>query len=126
MCAAAQWVGATVGGADLQSSRAMAWLASWLVPGTVRVTRSGLVVNRRSLLQAAGGVLQSQARVALGKDLVCRAGHVVQDQATSSMHSKACGQRGVPIRYVAATSLKCALEAARCPAEGRVTGGRPV
>lgn len=129
-------------GADLQSSRATAWLAGWLVAGrsrvtgsslrctrardTVRVTRSGLVANRRSLAQAAGGVLQYQARVALGGGLVCRTGGVVYGQTTSSMDSEACEQRGVLRRCVAAQPSKCASEAARRSPEGRVTGGRPV
>ena len=126
----------------MQSSRATAWLAGWLVAGrsrvtgsslrctrardTVRVTRSGLVANRRSLAQAAGGVLQYQARVALGGGLVCRTGGVVYGQTTSSMDSEACEQRGVLRRCVAAQPSKCASEAARRSPEGRVTGGRPV
>ena len=83
-------------GADLQSLRAMVWLAGWLVgcltAGTVRVTRSGLVVIRRPLVRAAGVVLHSQARVTLRGDLVCRAGGTVYGETASPTHGEACGQ----------------------------------
>lgn len=93
MCGAApQRVGAAVCGADLQSLRAMVWLADWLVAGTVRVTRSGLVVNRRPLVEAAGVVLHPQARVTLREVLVCRDGDAVYSETARPIHREACGQ----------------------------------
>lgn len=68
------------------------WLAGWLVAGTVRVTRSGLVVNRRPLVQAAGVVLHPQARVTLREVLVCRAGDAMYGETASPIHREACGQ----------------------------------
>ena len=110
----------------MQSLRATAWLAGWLVGGAVRVTRGGLVVNRRPLLQVTGGALRSQARVALCRCLVCRAGGVVYSQATRSACSKTCIQLGAPKRCVAARPLRCTMEAVCWLPGSRVTGGRPV
>ena len=70
----------------------MAWLAGYLVAGAVRVTRSGLVVNGRPLVQVASGVLHSKVRVTIGEVVVCRAGAVVYSWAIGSTHSEAYGQ----------------------------------
>jgi hypothetical protein len=102
------------------------WLAGWLVAGKSRVTSSALVINGRPLVLGDRRLAAFWVRVALCKDLVCRAGGVVYSQATGFMHSKACGQRGVLRKCVAQRSMRCAMETVRRSPEGRVAGGRPV